>query len=142
MERRHYADIIDREARCVGTPAITIKTVPEGWQVEQSGLIIGHVVISVDYFKRFLATLRGIVGGRVKSYESLLDRGRREAILRAKEDAIARGYNALINLRVDSSRIASSRQDGKGGRRRRGSRLRDRPQGPWSVIPGESGLSR
>jgi uncharacterized protein YbjQ (UPF0145 family) len=47
--------------------------------------VSGSVVVSVDYFKRFLAGLRTLVGGRVTSYETLLDRARREAILRCKE---------------------------------------------------------
>ena len=36
---------------------------------------MGNVVVSVDYFKRFVAHLRMIFGGRVHTYESLLDRG-------------------------------------------------------------------
>ena len=44
-------------------------------------------MVSVDYFKRFLAGLRMIFGGRVSSYESLLDRARREALLRMRLQA-------------------------------------------------------
>ena len=40
-------------------------------------------------FKRFLANLRRLIGGRVKSYESILDRARREALLRMKTEAFA-----------------------------------------------------
>jgi uncharacterized protein YbjQ (UPF0145 family) len=70
-------------------------------------------VVSVDYFKRFLAGLRMFFGGRVKSYESLLDRGRREALLRCKEAARAQGYQAVINVRLETSRLASSNRDGR-----------------------------
>jgi uncharacterized protein YbjQ (UPF0145 family) len=55
-----------------------------------------------------------LVGGRVASYESLLDRGRREAILRMKEEAFERGYNAVINVRIETSRLASSSRNGEG----------------------------
>ena len=48
------------------------------------------------------------------SYESLLDRGRREAILRLKEAAFERGYNAVINVRLETSRLASSNRKGEG----------------------------
>ena len=47
-------------------------------------LVQGSAVISIDYFKRMLAALRNIVGGEVKSYETLVDRARREATLRMK----------------------------------------------------------
>jgi uncharacterized protein YbjQ (UPF0145 family) len=72
------------------------------------------VVVSLDYFKRIIAGLRGIIGGRVKTYEPLLDRARREAVLRMIEDAKARGYDAVVNVRLETSRLASARKDGQG----------------------------
>ena len=109
VERRHYASIRQREARLRGLPTITFRNVPPGWQVAGCTLITANVVISVDYFKRFLAGLRMIVGGRVKSYEALLDRARREALLRLKENAVESGYHAVINVRLETSRMANAR---------------------------------
>lgn len=114
IERRHYAEIREREYALRTLPAVTLRDPPEDWEIEGSGLVTGSVVISVDYFKRFLAGLRGLVGGRVKSYETLLDRARREAILRLKESAREAGYRAVVNLRLETSRLASGRRDGKG----------------------------
>jgi uncharacterized protein YbjQ (UPF0145 family) len=71
-------------------------------------------VISVVAFKRFVAGLRTLVGGPIRGYESLLDRARREAILRLKEDARARGFQAVVNVRLETTRIARARADGKG----------------------------
>ena len=73
-----------------------------------SDLLLGNTVVSVDYFKRFLAGLRALVGGRIHSYESLLDRARREALLRLKKEAIDRGFHAIVNVRLETSRLASS----------------------------------
>ena len=109
IERKHYQTIRRREERWRGVPAVTFRRVPASWEVQDSGLVAGNVVISVDYFKRFLAGLRGLVGGRIKSYESLLDRARREAILRLKQDAMERGYHAVVNLRLETSRMANAR---------------------------------
>jgi uncharacterized protein YbjQ (UPF0145 family) len=50
-----------------------------------------------------------IFGGRVKAYETLLDRARREALLRLKEGAVERGYHAVVNVRLETCRIANSR---------------------------------
>jgi uncharacterized protein YbjQ (UPF0145 family) len=50
-----------------------------------------------------------IIGGRVKAYETLLDRARREALLRLKEDAVERGYHAVVNVRLETCRIANAR---------------------------------
>ena len=109
VERRHYASIRQREARWRGLPTITFRSVPPGWEVAGCTLIAENVVISVDYFKRFLAGLRMIFGGRVKAYETLLDRARREALLRLKQNAVENGYHAVINVRLETSRMANAR---------------------------------
>jgi uncharacterized protein YbjQ (UPF0145 family) len=114
VEKKHYASIREREQGLVGMPAVTFRTLPPDWQPERSGMVTGSVVISLDYFKRFLAGLRGIVGGRIKGYESLLDRARREALLRLKEEAGRKGYDAILNVRLETSRLATGRRDGKG----------------------------
>jgi uncharacterized protein YbjQ (UPF0145 family) len=113
-ERRHYRSIRTREHEWQRLPAITFRDPPPSWEVGDSGLVTGSVVISVDYFKRFLAGLRNFVGGSVKSYETILDRARREALLRLKADAIERGFNAVINVRLETTRMANSRRSGEG----------------------------
>ncbi len=110
LERRHYASIRERELRWRSLPAVTFRSVPPSWQVTECGLLAGSVVISVDYFKRFISGLRMIFGGRIKSYETLLDRARREALLRLKEEAAERGYHAIINVRIETCRIANARK--------------------------------
>lgn len=113
-EHTHYRSIRTRELRHRRMPTTTLKRPPPHWKVIETGLVTGGTVVSIDYFKRFLAGLRGLVGGRISAYESLLDRARREAVLRAKEEALAGGYHAIVNLRLESARIANSRRNGKG----------------------------
>ncbi len=113
-ERSHYRSIRLREQRSRRMPTISFKKAPPQWQIEDARMVAGNVVISLDYFKRFLAGLRALVGGRVKSYESLLDRARREALLRMKEEAHAQGFNAVVGVRLETSRMANARRDGKG----------------------------
>jgi uncharacterized protein YbjQ (UPF0145 family) len=114
VERAHYRSIRRREIRWRRLPAVTFRQVPEGWDVLESGMVAGNVVVSLDYFKRFLASLRNLVGGRVGSYETLLDRARREAVLRLKQQAMQRGYGAVINLRLETTRMANASRGGKG----------------------------
>jgi len=68
----------------------------------------------VDFFKRFLSSLRNLIGGRVRAYETLLDRARREAILRMKEEAIAHGAHMIFNLKVETSSIHKGRRNAVG----------------------------
>lgn len=114
IERRHLRDVLAREEKHRSFPVVTFETVPEGWNVTDVGLVQGSVVISVDYFKRFLAALRALIGGRIKSYEPLLDRARREATLRMIEDARSRGYDGVLNARLETSRLATGRANNKG----------------------------
>ena len=114
LERRHYKSIRSREGRWQRLPAISFRQTPVAWQVTDTGLVMGNTVVSVDYFKRFLAGLRKIFGGRVRSYETLLDRARRESLLRMKESAIESGYDAVVNVRLETSRLASSNRNGQG----------------------------
>ena len=114
LERNHFKDLVKRESAYRDFLVVNFATLPEDWIVNSSQLVSGSVVVSVDYFKRFVAGLRGLIGGRIKSYEPLLDRARREAVLRMIEAARAEDFDAILNVRIMTSRLASSRQNGKG----------------------------
>jgi uncharacterized protein YbjQ (UPF0145 family) len=109
FERKHYRSIIQREKETLHIPLLTLKTVPDGLKRCDAALVTGSVVVSVDYFKRFLAGLRAMIGGRLKSYESLLDRARREAILRMKEQAIGTGAIVVTNVRIETASISKGK---------------------------------
>ncbi|MEL6500540.1 MAG: heavy metal-binding domain-containing protein, partial [Cyanobacteria bacterium J06623_1] len=61
----------------------------------------------------FASSLRNLIGGRMIVYESLLDRGRREALLRMKEQAIGWGATQVVNVRLETSNIGNQ-TSGKG----------------------------
>ncbi len=108
LESRHYRAIEAREREYLTLPAVTLKNVSDGRTVAKAKLVDGSVVLSVDYFKRFLAGLRNLFGGRMSSYETLIDRARREAILRMKDKA--HGADIIVNMRIETSSIAKGRQ--------------------------------
>jgi uncharacterized protein YbjQ (UPF0145 family) len=114
LEKKHYASIRERESRLLELPTTTFSTIPDEWAHLKPTLVTGSVVVSLDYFKRFVAGLRGLVGGRIGAYETLLDRARREAILRMKREAPLKGAKAIINVRLETSRLASAAAGGKG----------------------------
>jgi uncharacterized protein YbjQ (UPF0145 family) len=109
-ERRHYKSIAEREER-YRKLVVVAQRFPDVSDVSQSILVTGSVVVSVDYFKRFLASLRMLVGGRLTSYESLLDRARREAILRLQEQADLYNASAVYNLKFETSSISKGAKD-------------------------------
>lgn len=104
-ERKHYRSIIEREAKLINLPTTTSKySLGSEHNIVDLELVSGNVVISVDYFKRLLAGLRNIFGGSIQAYETLVDRARREAVLRLKESCPQ--ANEVINLRIETSSIS------------------------------------
>ncbi|MFT7462743.1 MAG: hypothetical protein ACI9EF_001085 [Pseudohongiellaceae bacterium] len=114
LERRHFAALEEAERETREMVLITFPNAPSEWQVHDPTLVHGSVVISLDYFKRFLAGLKAMVGGRITAYEPLLDRARREALIRLKFAARAQGYDTVVNVRLETSCLASSRGDANG----------------------------
>ncbi len=114
IEKKHFKSIRDREAKAHGFPVVSFDTMPDDWKVSTSDMVSGSIVVSLDYFKRVIAGLKGLVGGRIKTYEPLLERARREAILRMTEEAQQQGFDAIFNVRLETSRLANASRDGKG----------------------------
>ena len=113
-EKNHYKSIEEREKKTLQLPVVNMKKVEDvlgpGKKIASAELVSGSVVVSIDYFKRVLASLRNLVGGNVRSYETLVDRGRREAILRMKEAASS--PDIIMNLRIETSTVGRSANQG------------------------------
>ncbi len=108
-EAKHYRSIIAREKDWLHLPATSVRTVLDASRpIDHSALVQGSFVASVDYFKQAVGALRSLVGGPVASHETLLDRARREAVLRLKERCA--GAHEIINLRIETSSISGQRQ--------------------------------
>lgn len=112
VERRHFSSLAMREADLKLVMVFNEKTPPANVEYRDAFLVAGSVVLGEDYFKRFAASLRSFFGGNMRMYESLMDRGRREAILRMKEDARQRGARVIFNVRLETSSLG----DGGNGR--------------------------
>jgi uncharacterized protein YbjQ (UPF0145 family) len=80
--------------------------------ISRYSLVNGSVVLSIDFFKKFVAGLVNLFGGNMVSYETIVDRARREAILRMKESA--GDASEIINIRIETSSISQSTQQGVG----------------------------
>ncbi len=108
IERRHYASIRQRERELQAVIALTTRWVPAGVSVQDTRLVSGSVVVSSDYFKTFVAGFRNLFGGRFRGYETLLERARREALLRLKLQAREAGSALVIGVRFHTTRVAGS----------------------------------
>lgn len=105
LEKRHLAELDRREAATASVVLVDVKTLPAAVEAANGSLVMGEVVIASDYFKTFAASLRNIVGGEVKSYQTMLSRARREARLRMVEQARALGSELVVNVRFEWSAV-------------------------------------
>jgi len=111
-EGRHYRSIRIRERELKEILLFATKF-PPGVQTPQvTALVSGSVVISSDYFKLFVASLRKLFGGRFRVYETLLDRARREAVLRMKRDARGLGGRAIFNVKFETFNVTMGARGG------------------------------
>lgn len=113
-ESRHYNSLIQRERIFNTIPAIATKKITAEFSQFETQMVTGNVVISVDYFKRFLAGLRMMFGGPVLSYETLIERARREAILRMKEQAKKIHAHSVFNIKMETASISKGQRDSIG----------------------------
>ncbi|MCG8556777.1 MAG: YbjQ family protein [Proteobacteria bacterium] len=114
-EQRHYRNLQAREQQWASRPVLSVRELeasPAERRVASATLASGSVVVSVDYYKRFLAGLRMLFGGELRSYATLIERGRREAVLRMKESCP--DAHAYLNCRLHTSTIARGYRDGLG----------------------------
>ena len=56
------------------------------------------ILLLIIFFRR-------VVGGNIQPYERLVERGRREALIRLKEEAELRGIDKVINVRFTTNAI-------------------------------------
>ncbi|OOR92814.1 hypothetical protein B0181_01385 [Moraxella caviae] len=73
----------------------------------ESLLVVGNVVVAQDRFKMVAATILSLFGKNLTVYESLLERARREAIVRLKRQAAAAGFHYVTGVRLEVSNIGA-----------------------------------
>jgi len=104
-EKRHFNSLARREKLAANLPAVNMKVLPVGLGECRTRLVSGNVVISIDYYKKVLSWFRSIFGGELRSYETLLERARREAILRMKAACKLAGGKIIVNVRIETASI-------------------------------------
>jgi len=114
VEKRHFRNIEAREDQLRHVMITQVKTYPFAIG---NGLaptvVMSEVVIGSDYLKTWLSSWRKFFGGEMKSFRTLQERAKREAVLRLSEKAVAQGYNAICNVRIAGADIGGNTSGGK-----------------------------
>lgn len=113
-EANHYSRLAKEEAELAHILTVNLKSLPDDeTALEPNGVLVtGNVVVAVDYFKVIVAGLKMLIGGRLRAYESLIERARRESIVRMKKQAEALGATAVYNVRIEYSNIGNQPKGG------------------------------
>lgn len=101
-ERKHLQYLDEQEQRLayirVNNSRFIESTLP-------GHMISSNVVISHDYFKYAIANVQNMLGGRLTSYESVVERARREAIIRLKLEAEKMGADQITGIRLSTTEL-------------------------------------
>ena len=101
-ERKHLQYLDEQEQRLayirVNNSRFIESTLP-------GHMISSNVVISHDYFKYAIANVQNMLGGRLTSYESVVERARREAIVRLKLEAEKIGADQIMGIRLSTTEL-------------------------------------
>lgn len=103
-ERKHLSALHDNEL-LLGHVIISNERFFEPTVQGNGRLVMGSVSIAQDRFKLVLASILSLFGKNLTVYESLLERARREAIIRMKWLAHEYGYNQIYGVRIETSAI-------------------------------------
>lgn len=102
IERKHLTELEQKERRLAH---IHIDTHKFQSSEKEGQLISSNVVISHDYFKYIIAQIQNFFGGRLTTYESVVERARREAIVRLKQQAENVGAKQIMGLRLSTTEL-------------------------------------
>ncbi|WP_456276087.1 YbjQ family protein [Bacillus sp. AK128] len=86
----------------------TTEFVPGKEVKEYIGFVKGSTVQSKHIGKDLLAGLKTIVGGEIKEYTEMMEEARKNAIGRMVRDAEAKGANAIIAMRLETSAVMTN----------------------------------
>lgn len=107
QEQRHLASLAQRESRYADIVVTEVRTLPPGMEAVSGQLVMGHVVVGSDRGKQLVAQLKNLLGGEIRSFQTVLGRARREAVLRMIDEARAADATAVVNVRIETSEITN-----------------------------------
>lgn len=101
-ERKHLKELEAQEKRLayIRLDSSRFKTSDDFGQLVSSNVVISH-----DYFKYVIANIQNFFGGRLTSYESVVERARREAVVRLKLEAEKLGAAQIMGLRLSTTEL-------------------------------------
>ncbi|MCB9741328.1 MAG: YbjQ family protein [Alphaproteobacteria bacterium] len=98
----HAADLSHRPD---GLPIYTLEQVPGYRVVRVIGLVRGNTIRARHIGNDIMAGLRTLVGGEISEYTKMMAESREQALDRMRAEALERGANAVIGVRITTSTV-------------------------------------
>lgn len=102
IERKHLYQLEQQERELAH---ICIDTNRFSTSESKGQLVSSNVVLSHDYFKYIISMIQSLLGGRLTTYETVVDRARREAVVRLKLEAQKMGATQIMGLRLSTTEM-------------------------------------
>lgn len=84
----------------------TTDTPPSGWRIVKAiGLVRGNTIRARHVGKDIMAAFRTLVGGEITEYTKLMAESREQSLDRMRAEAVARGANGILALRMTTSTV-------------------------------------
>lgn len=99
-EKSHFKSLNEREDRFRSLPILTTDEGYDESLVADAKLVHANYSVGPDYFRVVVAGIINFFGGRIGVYENLMDRARREAIMRMVESA--GDPDLIVNMRIET----------------------------------------
>jgi uncharacterized protein YbjQ (UPF0145 family) len=113
-ERRHLRQLVAREALVKditlssGPKTLEASPTVNSTRIMTSDFLMGSIVLSHDAFRSITILFTRFFGGNISHYQRLLERARREALVRLREEAVALGIKRVINVKIAATSIRKS----------------------------------
>jgi len=105
VESRHFRSLERRETELSSMVCSNLKTVAAPERVSHRFYVDAQAVIGSDYFKTFAMKMRGVFGGEMHAMQTVMQRARREALVRMCQTAHEQGATHIYNIRLATSTI-------------------------------------
>ena len=78
---------------------------------DSSTLLHVSICVGPSWGQIFFMWFKSLFGGRLHSYDVVLDYGRREVLLRLNQQAKALGCSSMVNIRIETSTVSFARNN-------------------------------
>jgi uncharacterized protein YbjQ (UPF0145 family) len=106
LQRRNNEKLEERRMSRQWPTLTNLESDSQGREVQSGGLVQANVVIAPSIFHRWVAKWQQLIGGRLVTLAPVVEYAREEAKQRLREAAAEAGWDAVLNLRMETSTIA------------------------------------